>query len=513
MDWTSRRYDAIVVGSGAAGGVAARCLTRAGADVLLLEAGPALSAEECRPRERPAAEFEAWRARQPVQSQSLWYDRRTCHLFVDDRRHPYTTAPSTSFHWIRSRQAGGRTLVWSRFALRLSPEDLRGPGEGGDGPGWPLSYEDLAPCYDRVERWVGVRGTAEGLAALPDGCFVPVPASPSLRALRARVESRWPDRHLVPAREAGAACADGAGPPSWSSLGSTLLAADANRLTLRTGCAAACVVLDRPDRAAGVAFVDRASGRWYEASGRVVLLCASTIESTRLLLASRTRDHPAGVGNSAGVLGRYLMDHVGGARVVAMGRLGAADEPRSERFYVPRFPDHDGDPRDFAGGYGIQGELQVQPGGSAVMSLGVFGEVLPRADNAVELDESVRDADGLPVPRIRFAYRDDEHRLARHAAGAVLQIVEAAGFRPMVVHDDVLAPGTRAHELGGARMGQAPADSVLDPFNRCWDVPNLFVTDGACFPTASYKGPTLTIMALTARACDRVLEGLRAGAY
>ena len=516
MDWRSVRYDAIVVGSGAAGGMAAKCLTDGGASVLVLEAGPLLPPESCGPRDRSREEFLARRARQPIQSQSLWYDRRSCHLYVDDLDHPYATEPGTAFNWIRSRHAGGRTLVWSRFALRLADEELLSGHADGASPPWPIAYRDLAPYYDRVERLLGVTGTAESLPALPDGCFVSRPVPNHLGELRRRLARRFPERHLVPSREVtgdATAAAPGSGPPASSSLGSTLRHADPRRLTFRTDCVVARITLDRPDHARGVIFVDRQRGQQHEVSGRVVVLCSSTIESTRLLLLSRTPEHPGGLGNSSGVLGRYLMDHFGGPRLVAIGRLDGVDAPSTERVYLPRVAGPHGRRDGFIRGYGIQGELQVWPGGTATLSLGVFGEVLPYVENSVAVDETMRDVDGLPVARIRFGYRDNEHRMGRHAAAAVRELVDAVGFRPLVVHEEILPPGTRAHELGSARMGASPVDSVLNPFNQCWEVENLFVTDGACFPSAGYKGPTLTIMALTARACDRVLDGLRRGRF
>ncbi len=514
MDWRSVRYDAIVVGSGAAGGMAAKCLTDGGAAVLLLEAGPGLSPEACRPRDRSREEFVALRARQPIQSRSLWYDRRNCHLYIDDLDHPYATDPATTFNWIRSRQAGGRTLVWSRFALRMADEDFRSAQEDGIGSPWPISYRDLAPYYDRVERLLGVTGTVESLPGLPDGAFLPRPVPDHLRDLRRRLARRFPDRHLIPAREAvgDTGAPESVAPPS-SSLGSTLLRADRSRLTFRTDCVVARITLDRPDHARGVVFVDRHTGERHEVSGRVVLLGTSTIESIRLLLASRTAEHPDGLGNSSGALGHYLMDHFGGPRLVAHGQLEGVGTPSTERIYLPRFSNRDGSREDFVRGYGAQGELQTWPGGTATLTLGVSGEVLPYFENAVELDEAIRDVDGLPVPRIRFQYRDNEQRMARHAAAAIRELVDAIGFRPLVVHEEILPPGTRAHELGAARMGSSATDSVLNPFNQCWDVENLFVTDGACFPSAGCKGPTLTIMALTARACDHVLDGLRSGRF
>jgi choline dehydrogenase-like flavoprotein len=507
MDWKRAKYDAVIVGSGATGGMAAKYLTDGGANVLVLEAGPDLSPDFQSEKEKSQEEFELIKTRQPVQSRSLLYNRRNCHLFIDDLDNPYTTNGTTAFNWIRSRQAGGRTLIWSRFALRMSEEDLDSYEDESHGT-WPISYNDLAPYYDKVEALIGVSGTTEGVPSLPDGRFLPRRVPSYLRALRQRLASRFPDRHLIPSREA-----------TRNEIGTTMVMPSSTRpqcnhqkLTFRSNSIAARIELDRPDHAKRVLFVDRETQRWYEVAGRVIVLCASTIESIRLLLASATRDFPTGLGNSSGVLGHYLMDHFGGPRVVAVSKIHDAEQFSRERAYVPRFCNLRGQSEDFCRGYGIQADFEVDAQRNTILTMGVFGEVLPHVKNYIEPDESTRDASGLAVPRVRFQYRENEHRMALHARTSLQEIVDALGFRSIVTHDALLVPGTRAHELGGARMGSNPNDSVLNPFNQCWDVANLFVTDGSCFPSAGYKGPTLTMMALTARACDKILEMLRDGA-
>jgi choline dehydrogenase-like flavoprotein len=512
MDWRNIQYDAIVVGSGAAGGMAAKCLTDGGATVLLLEAGPELSPEVCREQERSREEFEAIKARQPIQSRSLLYNKGNCHLFIDDVENPYSTDGATVFNWIRTRQAGGRTLLWSRFALRMSHEDLTGPEQDGIGTPWPVSYRDLIPYYDTVEALMGVRGTLEGLPSLPDGHFLPRRVPSYLQHLRQCLAERWSERHLIPSREvAGGDGAASSEPPSYASLGSTLRRCDRQKLTFRTNCVVARIELDHPDHASGVVFVDRLTKRWYDVSARIIVLCASTIESARILLASATRDFPSGLGNSSGVLGHYLMDHFGGPRIVALGRIQDGEPHSLERAYLPRFCNLHPKREDFARGYGIQVDFEVADGGRAVLTMGVWGEVLPYFENRVALDESLKDTCGIPVPKIRFQYGDNERKMAHHAQAVVREVVDALGFRPLVIHDTMLPPGTRAHELGGVRMGAHPSNSVLNQFNQCWDIGNLFVTDGSCFPSAGDKGPTLTIMALTARACDYILRGFSSG--
>ena len=498
MDWKSVEYDAIVIGSGATGGIAAKCLTDGGANVLVLEAGPELPPEARAEREKFPEEFEAIKNRQPVQSQNLLYNKRNCHLFIDDFDHPYTLDSNTEFNWIRSRQAGGRTLIWSRFALRMSEQDFD-LDKDETTPSWPISYDELAPYYDKVEALIGVVGTIERVQLLPDGRFLPRRVPPYLRILQEKLENRFPGRRLIPSREASQCyILEGCSP---------------RNLTFRSNCVAARIELDRPNHAKRVVFVDREARRWNAVAGRVIVLCASTIESVRLLLASANRYWPTGLGNSSGVVGHYLMDHSGGPGVVAVGKPAEAEPFSRERAYIPRFCNLSRQEENFLGGYGIQADFETDAQGkNSILTLGVFGEVLPSFENHVDLDESTRDMAGLAVPKIHFRYGNNELSMTLHAQTALREIVDGLGFRLMIGHDGLLAPGTRAHELGGARMGTRPRNSVLNSFNQCWDVPNIFVTDGSCFPSAGYKWPTLTMMALTARACDRILEMLRAGA-
>ena len=512
MSQETLKYDAIVIGSGAAGGMAAKSLTDGGADVLVLEAGPEFSAARWRAHKLSPQEFAAQKRRQPIQSQSLAYNNRNCHLFIDDIENPYSVGAGGDFTWIRSRLAGGRTLLWSRFALRLSADEFTSAQQDGFGICWPITYEELSPYYDRAETLLGVYGTPEGLPALPDGSFLSAPTPPFLTELRRRIETRFPERHLVPAREAAEHTAEtDANPPSHSSIGSTLARCKPDKLTLRSNSVVARIELDHPGHASGVRFIDRETGRWHEANARAILCCASTIETVRLLLASATEELPAGLANSSGTLGHFLMDHFAGCRLIATGKLTGQHTASRARGYLPRFCNLGQEPENFLRGYGMQMDFEVDRHGNVILSLGVFGEVLPYYDNFIELDDRIKDSSGLAVPRIHFRYRDNEHRMALHAQTTARELVEAMGLTPVVVHDTILSPGTRAHELGGARMGSSPKNSVLNHWNQCWDVSNLFITDGSCFPSAGYKGPTLTIMALTARTCDHILNRLRTG--
>lgn len=506
------KYDAIVIGSGAAGGMAAKCLTDGGASVLVLEAGPELPATRWRDHKLSPEAFAAQKRRQPIQSQSLSYNNRNCHLFVDDSENPYSVGADGNFTWIRSRLAGGRTLLWSRFALRMSADEFTSANQDGFGACWPITYEELAPYYDRAETLLGVYGTPENLPALPDGSFLPAPTHSFLTGLRLRIESQFPQRHLIPAREVAEDTGGAEStPPSHSSIGSTLIRCNSAKLTFRSNSVVARIELDHPNHASGVLFIDRETGRWHEATARAILCCASTIETVRLLLASATREFPAGLANSSGTLGHYLMDHFGGCRLVATGKLRQQHSAARARGYIPRFCNMGRERESFLRGYGVQTDFAVDHHGITLLSLGVFGEVLPYYDNFIELDTQKSDSCGLAVPKIHFRYRDNEQLMALHAQTTARELVDAMGLLPVVVHDALLAPGTRAHELGGARMGSSPETSVLNRWNQSWDVSNLFVTDGSCFPSAGYQGPTLTIMALTARTCDHILGRLGRG--
>jgi len=506
------KYDAIVIGSGAAGGMAARSLTDGGASVLVLEAGPELPATRWRGQKLSPQAFAAQKQRQPIQSQSLSYNNHNCHLFIDDIENPYSVGADGNFTWIRSRLAGGRTLLWSRFALRMSEHEFASAQQDGFGDCWPITYEELAPYYDRAETLLGVYGTRENLPALPDGSFLSAHTPSYLAELRRRVQLRFPGRHLIPAREvAEATGATDPNPPSYSSIGSTLSRCNSAKLTFRSNAVVARIELDYPGHASGVLFIDRETGHWYKATAKAILCCASTIETVRLLLASATQEFPAGLANSSGTLGHFLMDHFGGCRLIATGKLREQHPAGRARGYIPRFCNMGRERDSFLRGYGFQTDFEVDHDGNMILNLGVFGEVLPYYDNFIELDSQQNDSCGLPVPKIHFRYRDNEHLMARHAQTTARELVDAMGLVTVVIHDTLLPPGTRAHELGGAKMGSSPESSVLNRWNQSWDVSNLFVSDGSCFPSAGYQGPTLTIMALTARTCDHILSRLGTG--
>ena len=530
--------DAIVVGSGAAGGWAAKELTEAGLRVLLLEAGP---------ERKPARAGRAWATRlwrhargaQTVQERHHEYWLKDPNLFVKDAELRYSTPPDRPFVWIRGRQLGGRTLLWGGSTLRLSDYELAASDRDGYGPAWPIRYRDLAPHYDRIERFLRIHGTREGLPQLPDGCYVGArPLTRAERRLGDGVAAAGPERRLIPSR--GLALQRHGGYESrLSSVGTTIAAACATgRLKIRTGAAVSHLIPGgRSGCAGGVMFVDAASGASRAARARLIVLCASTIETVRILLTTRV-EHPELPVSESDCLGHYLMDHV--VMGTALELEDVPYEPPApvsgaDSYLVPRFQNIAGTGAEpYLRGYGLWGIIQRRGysgrrGRPARGLVTAQGEMLPRYDNRVELNGD-RSVDGLRGVHISCAWGDNDRAMHAGMKAAVEEMLHAADGRA-VRRFGALArlpgllglparlerfwleppPGAFVHELGGARMGATPAASVVDASNRCWGMPNVLVTDGACWPTSGWQGPTLTIMALTARACSLAVADLRRG--
>jgi len=502
-------YDAIVVGSGATGGWAAKELTESGLRVALLEAGPLLPDAEAAGGE-PTPES---RCRQQVQARCYAYSERTAHLFVDDDENPYECPEDAPFDWIRSRLVGGRLHTWGRTSVRIGDADFKAASRDGIGVEWPLGYADLAPCYGRVERFMRVCGEPAGFAQMPDGEFgPPPPLNGAERAFAASTETAWPTRRVTPTRIAKAA------PTALVDA-----ARATGRLTLLPDSIAGRVKVDpRTGRAAGIAYVNRLTRAEEEVDAPLVVLCASAIESTRLLLNSATEEHPDGLGNSSGALGHYLMDHTFGVGIDGVApwprRPGVGDS--SYGCMVPAFRNVTESGVDFARSYGVELQIEAPPGGrlarlrarrSGPAWMRAFGEVLPSYENRVEVDPGKPDAWGIPSVRICCRYGENERRMAADQFRCLEEMATAAGWEIAKAERELCPPGLSVHEMGTARMGADPESSVLDSHNRCWDVPNLFVTDGACFPSGGCQNPTLTMMALTVRACEFIVAGLKRG--
>lgn len=555
-DILSKTYDAVVVGSGATGSIAVKELTERGLEVLLLEAGRDISEADFTPppQTRPRAmgvglwpRVRAALQGQHVQARRAFFAPTANAFLVNDRDNPYSTPRDAYFLWIRGRVLGGRLHTYGRVLLRMSDYGFKGATRDRLGSDWPFAYTDLASYYDRVEQFVGIYGQDDGLPQLPDGRYVG--SSKLTRAeqqFKAEVEGRWPERKVVSWRYA-------APNPRRVPLG-IAAARQTGRLTTRTDAVVRRITIDeKTGKADGAVFVDRITKQEHRVSADVVLLCASTIESIRLLHNSACADHPNGLGNSSGLLGRYFMDQAPSLTFGSIPNVRGFERDESAPFdpvyppaggiYIPRFHNLDGqaDP-GFARGIAFQGAMgrfpapDDQPAAFALMG---YGEMLARHDNAVTLDRSRTDAWGIPVPHIRCAVSEHERNLMREQVRVSKEMAAACGYElnftgsPLGLDSRKVFPnadpvsrmvfrrgfrrsvamGAAIHECGGARMGSDPATSVLNEYNQSWDVPNLFVTDASCFVSSGLVGPTLTIMALTTRACEYIAREHADGAF
>jgi choline dehydrogenase-like flavoprotein len=479
-------------------------LTERGLRVALLEAGPLFPLDV----DRLAGDDDELGERQPIQSKCAALNRLTSHLFVDDVDNPYSAPEDKPFHWIRSRQVGGRLHVWGLLALRMSDHEFSAASRDGVGIDWPITYADLAPYYDYVEGYLRVTGAQEQLPHVPDGEFLPpTPLTPGEKKLKSVIERRWSTRRLTNTRLARR---------TPDAMLSDALAT--GRLVLFPNAVVRQVVVDRTTgKARSVVYVERLGGSTREVEGQVVVLCASAIESTRILLNSAGSDFPDGLANSSGVLGHYLMDHALGVAVKGrapqlLARLRRTKSEASHGAYIPAFRNVTEHGVDFLRSYGV--ELEVQPPGGSDGSrfwMCSFGEVLPTQENRISLEADKVDAWGIPIVRIECAYGENERRMALDALENLKAFAEAAGFEIEKFSDQLSPPGTSAHEMGTARMGSNSETSVLNHHAQSWDVSNLFVTDGACFPSGGFQNPTLTMMAITVRACRYIVEELKQG--
>ncbi len=553
-------HDIVIVGSGATGGWAAKELTEAGLRVAVLEAGRRLDpskdySEHKRPYDMPFRgrrySSQEHQAHQPIQKQCYQCDEYTDHLFVDDTEHPYTMPADRPFAWIRGRHVGGKSIMWARQSYRLSDYDFKATSRDGFGDDWPIGYAEIAPYYDRVEQFIGISGQVEGLAQLPDGKFLPPMAlTCGEEILKKAIRDRF-GRTMTIGRAAvltralnGRPACHYCGPCSrgcitgsyYSSPHSSLPAAAATgRLTLVPDAVVSHLVVGDDGRCSGVYYIDRVTRSHREIFGNVVVLCASTLESTRIMLNSRSSRHPEGLANASGVLGHYLMDHVmgGGARGVLPVLRGVPDTRgnRPNGIYIPRFRNLDTRHSAFLRGYGFQGGASLSKWGHAnaipgfgaefkrrvkderpwTISLSGFGECLPRFENHCRLDAERVDAWGIPILHIDAAFGDNERTMVSDMADTAMEMLEAAGAEDVTRREDMSSPGLAIHEVGTARMGNDPRTSVVNKWQQAHDVSNLFLMDGSVYPASACQNPTLTMMALASRACDYLVEEYRAG--
>jgi len=551
-------YDVLVVGSGATGGWAAKRLSEAGVKVALVEAGRQQSDKNFTEHE-PAFKLkyrdmapEVIRRTRPVQKDCYACMEYNYDWFCNDLDEPYTTDKNMPFSWQgRMRITGGRTNVWGRQSYRMSDLDFKAASHDGYGMDWPLSYKDVAPYYDIVEEYVGITGIPEGVYELPDGKFQPpMGLTCAETLLRSRVKEKL-GRTVTLGRSANNTQPTNGRPPChycgpcergcithsyFNSYFTTV--ADALKSGNCTHIPNAMVykVLMDPERnrARGLLYIDRNTRQPKEVYGRVLVLCAQSLESVRILFNSADRQYPTGLANSSGVLGHYLMDHItGGGASGELPQLGGKPSingpNRPDGIYVIRFRNTEKGPRykKFLRGYGFQGGGGVSfnwgaPGfGPAfkkaiqdpvvTVSLGAFGECLARWDNYVEINPKVVDAFGIPVLNFHMKYGENELAMVPDMAESAAEMLEAAGAKNIQTQANPSAPGWAIHEVGIARMGDDPKGSVLNQFQQSHDVKNLFVMDGAGFTSTACQNPTLTMMALCVRSCDHLMQEMKRG--
>ena len=549
-------YDAIVVGSGISGGWAAKELAEKGLKTLVLERG-----RDVKHPDYPTAMMESWQfpgrnklpraelAKQLKQNRTGYTTHpASAHWFVNDVENPYSE--DQPFDWMRGYHVGGRSLLWGRQSYRHSDLDFEANAREGVAVDWPIRYADIAPWYDFVERFAGISGSLEGLPQLPDSQFLPpMPMNCLELQVRDRIAKAFNGRKMIIGRVANLTqphngrggcqyrnrcirgCPYGA---YFSSNAATLPAAyQTGNLTLRPFSIVTEVVYDRErGRASGVRIVDAETGATSEFFARVVFLCASAVASTFILLNSTSERFPNGLGNDSGELGHNLMDHH-----FKVGANGLSDDfndrfyrgLRPNGIYIPRFRNLDARSRrrDYLRGFGYQGSASRENWARNIKELSYFGaefkadliapgpwrfgigswgECLPYHENRMYLNPNLRDKWGLPTVTFDCGWKENELNMRKDMMTSAAEMLEAAGLRNVTPFDDGSAPGLCIHEMGTARMGRDPKTSVLNGWNQVHAVPNVFVTDGACMTSGSCVNPSLTYMALTARACDHAVS-------
>ena len=562
----SNNFDAIVVGSGISGGWAAKELAEKGLKVALIERGKNTIHGKDYLGEGKAPWDLPYHGKIPedtlnneyfIQQQNYALNQSTKQFFVSDKENPYKTQKDKPFSWIRGYQLGGRSLLWYRQSYRWSEMDFAANKIDGYGADWPIRYKDIAPWYDYVETFAGISGSKEGLTQLPDGKFLP-PMEMNCVELEVKknIENKFPGRKMIIGRcahltkptkehlelgrgqcqsrdECERGCSFGA---YFSSLSATLPAARrTNNLTIFTDSIVHSVEYDKDNRrASGVNVVNSETNKFSRINARIIFLCASTLGTTQIMLNSKSESFPNGIANSSGILGHYLMDHIfeSGANGVYPGFQDKYFKGRRPNgIYIPRYHNIDKKDDRFLRGFGFQGggkrpgwkrgrtikgfgvdlKEQLKRPGPWTFSLGGFGEMLPDKRNKVWLDQKQKDKWGIPLLNIECVLRENELKMLKVMAEDAKEMLEASGMVDVTTYNNSAPPGLAIHEMGTARMGHDPKTSVLNKHNQCHDVQNLFITDGSCMTSSACQNPSLTYMALTARAADSAVEMLQEG--
>lgn len=548
-------YDAIVVGSGISGGWAAKELSEKGLKTLLLERGRNVTHIEgyptatMNPWEFPHRQRDTLEVREnyPIQSKCPSFSEASRHFWVNDKENPYNEVQP--FNWIRGYHVGGRSLLWGRQCYRLSDIDFEANAKDGFGTDWPIRYKDIAPWYDYAESFAGISGQAENLPQLPDGKFLPPMEMNCVeKHVAAGIRKNYNDRIMTIGRVANLTRRhEGRGPCQYrnlcnrgcpyggyfSSNSATIPAARATgNLTLRPYSIVTEVIYDEQrGRASGVRILDAETGEFREFYSRIIFLNASTLGTTFILLNSISRRFPGGLGNSSEQVGHNLMDHH--YRVGASGSVEGFEDNyyygrRPTGIYIPRFRNinkkttrsdyvrgfgyQGGSGRGRAGGFdGVGAEFKDSKtvAGGWGMGISSWGECLPYYENKVSLNRSKTDKWGLPTLDIDSKFRENELTMRKDMKNSAAEMLEAAGCRNIHTYDNMPPPGTCIHEMGTARMGRDPKTSVLNGWNQVHEVKNVFITDGACMTSSACQNPSITYMALTARACDYAVKELK----
>lgn len=537
-------YDVVVIGSGASGGMTAWNLTRQGISVLMLDAGQRFDRSKYWTHVLPYERRERYgRGEHPPQ------------FYLDTKEQPYITPEEKPFQLIRVWGIGGKTNVWGRVSLRYSDIDFKAAERDGWGIPWPISYSDIAPYYDKVDQQIGVCGGDDNLDVLPGSRYhlpppklrcgehmlkraagrLNIPVVNIRRAVLTQNHNGFPKCHFC------GRCGDGCDTSSFFNAGDYLVtpAMKTGKLEVRTNAVVGRVLVDKEGKASGVQYFDRNTKREYQVRARVVVVGASAIDSTRILLNSKSEIYPKGIGNSSEVIGKYLCEqvriHVKAFLPELYGKETTNDDGiGGAHMYMPRF-NHHGKKRDYLRGFGMQFwgsgcqagaghfahntqgfgaafKKEVRRRYPAWVELHPFGETLPRADNYVTVDGTPEDKYGIPLPGIVYSTSDNERKMVEEMYDTCEMILhEAKADIFDLERGKTDSNGSAIHEHGTCRMGDDPKQSALNKFNQMHDVKNVFVVDGSAFPSASEKNPTLTILAMSWRASDYLAEQMKKG--